>query len=1209
MTVSVGTRLGRYQVVSELGSGGWATVYAARVADGLGEDRWVALKVLHPHLSRSPENVAAFLEDARVAGRLRHPHVVATLDAGASRDGRYFLVLDLVPGASLAVLRDRAGPGLTAAIALRIVLDVLDALAFVHDAVDEWGRALGLVHGDLAPRNILLGTDGLARISDLGLAGRLPLTPAPQRGAQSYLAPEQVAGLAVDRRSDLFGVGALLWELLTGQVLPRRGRDRGSVLEALSSVYPLLSSVRPELAAFDATVARCLSPAPEERFESAAAVARALEADASGTGIADRPALAALVQASQRGLATDTEVARVAPTSAAATEPSAGSTSSLFVGRGADVDRVAAWLVAGARAIALVGMGGVGKTRLMRALEGSSQRSSPLLSTAWIDLFDVSGPSGIRDHIAAAFGAPDERALGPLLAARGALVLFLDNADGIAAELPAFLMALLEAAPQLQVVLTSRVVIELADLHVHEVSPLAVPAADADYQSSAAGELLHGLMLRRGIHIDDGAMLGAILRKVGGIPLAIELVAGRLDALTPREVLGRLDHQLALLTRPGAPGHRWSTMEACIEWSWAGLSPYEREALGQWAIFDGPFRASWAERTIQLDAWENAPSALDVLSALRSKSLVQRTVRPGGELWLEIAPPVRELAIDRLARRGDHERARRRHVAGFVALAQESWHQAIDAASAEHTSLAAASHELVTALVRAHDGSVELSALEEAQLWAALGATIEHLREGHRLVSILEAAVARVSERDEEAIAMGLSAIARIASAFQKAPLALAAAERARAIPASLRTRAEVARAFAYTLGTAGRDGEVLEATLKDALEEVRAGGDPPSEARLRCDLADLARWRLDARASIALFEDVLSVLDPDGAMLGDAPRVSSMLAEALLATGQTERAKELIVRVLGAPHLPPTLAVVTRARAAVLHILRDEPAQALATARGCIRDPSAFPVVLRRAHMYAALACVAGGAPGDAKDHLRYGAQGTPVHERVLVDAVGVLCMTAQGEHERAAEAAASSRASLAGGIRPAARLAAESALDIALLTARPEPPRHLLGTLESILNRPLGDHGSAGEHMLVRAMAHVTRAALLERDRLDTGPKAPEGTLLLARGGEWLVSPEGTWVDSARRPMLGRLVVVLAREQGRWLTVPELLAALWPGDRSSDATLRNRLHALVSGAKKLGLQDHLESRRGAYRLLDSLPVAFWDTPPKGGSSPPRDA
>jgi len=224
-------------------------------------------------------------------------------------------------------------------------------------------------------------------------------------------------------------------------------------------------------------------------------------------------------------------------------------------------------------------------------------------------------------------------------------------------------------------------------------------------------------------------------------------------------------------------------------------------------------------------------------------------------------------------------------------------------------------------------------------------------------------------------------------------------------------------------------------------------------------------------------------------------------------------------------------------------------------------------------------------------------------------VEAAFVLSMTSRGRHDAARDAAASSRALLSAGLRPAARLAAESALDIALLTSRPEPPRHLLRTLEAILDRPLGDRGSAGEHMVVRAMAHVTRRALLERDRLDTGPKAPEGTLLLARDGEWLMSPDGLWVDSARRPMLGKLVVVLAREQGRWISVPELLAALWPGDLSAQPTLRNRLHALVSGAKKLGLLEHLESRRGAYRLLDTLPVRFWDPLESVVKVPPRDA
>jgi len=1226
--VSAANILGRYEIVAELGSGGWASVYVARVLDAVGDERQVALKVLHPHLARVPENVTSFLDEARVTTRLRHPHVVSTLDVGATRDGRYFLVLDLVRGLPLSTLRTRVGARVDPRLALRIILDALDALAYVHDAADEWGRPLGIVHRDLTPRNLLIGADGMVRVSDFGIAdARLRVTQSPSgivRGTVGYLAPEQALGEASDRRTDLFTAGVVLWELLTHERLFARANDAASLLAAVSSDAPRPSSIDPRLAPFDAVLGRAMARKAEDRFESAASMAAALrEMSGAVGGIADRDALAALVRTSAADelgrIARAVETGGIAP--AERQSPNTPHASPPFIGRRVELARVLALLDAGARAIVLTGLGGVGKTRLMREVASAARNADGAVTTIWVNLADLTDATQLEGRIAASLGASDERALADLLISRGPLVLMLDNLEHLLPAADSAVQRMLDVAPALQIVATTRVELNVDDAHAVEVLPLDVPALDEPLDSSSAGQLLLALLARRGLSVADHAVLGAIVRKIGGIPLAIELVVGRLDTLSPGEVLTRLDHQLTLLARPGQHPRRWSTMEACIDWSWSSLTPYEQEALGHWSVFESAFHATWAERTVNLDAWQNAPSALDVLATLRAKSLVQRRVRDGEPQLLEIAPPVREFALDRLARRGAHDAAVQAHAAAFVALAREHWHEAIDAASQSAASLSAANQEIVTVIVRALDGTVKLDVTALAALFAALGATIEHLRDGHRLAPMLERVVelfaaasgqtapVRAGQNqavtdarpDGAALALALAAVARIASAFQRAPLGMRASSVARELAQSAdpRTRAEVARAHAYALGSAGRDTDAIESTLAEALPAIRAIGDLPSEARLLCDLADLARWRLDASASVAHFEAVLERLDPAGAMLGDAPRIGSMLAEALLALGAVPRARAAIDRVLRAPHIPPTLSVVTRARAAVLEILESQPEQALRTALGCLRDPAAFPLVLRRARMYAAIAAIACGRPLDAVEHVRHSVRGAPPHERVLAEAIEVLAQVESGDHAAArATVSAAREGMLQDGIRPAAAAAAETAFDIVMLATRPEPPRNLLRMLEASLARPFERDGSAGNHMVIRVIAHVVRGGLQARAETDPRPTAPPGTLMVARGGEWFVTPAGEWVDCSRRPMVGKLVATLARQQGAWIDIADVIAELWPGDRSARAALRNRLHALVAGAKKLDLAAHVESRNGAYRLSDSLPVEWWDAP-----------
>ncbi len=289
-----GRRLGRYQVLAQLAAGGMAGVYVGRALAVAGFERLVALKVLHPHLAHEEEFISMFLDEARLAARIHHPNVVATLDISDTEGDGFFLVMDYIEGHHFgALLQQAAKDGLRVPppVVLRVVLDALAGLAAAHNLVDEHGVPLQLVHRDVSPHNIMVGTDGIGRLTDFGVAKaevRLTSTREGQfKGKLAYMAPEHASTGSTDQRSDLFAMGIILWEGLTGRRLFRADTNAQTLNKILIEPIPGASEARPELAPFDAICARALERDPAQRFQSADEFAEALEAVArSVDGIA-----------------------------------------------------------------------------------------------------------------------------------------------------------------------------------------------------------------------------------------------------------------------------------------------------------------------------------------------------------------------------------------------------------------------------------------------------------------------------------------------------------------------------------------------------------------------------------------------------------------------------------------------------------------------------------------------------------------------------------------------------------------------------------------------------------------------------------------------------------------------------------------------------------------------------------------------------------
>jgi serine/threonine protein kinase len=278
-------RIGSYQVLLELARGGMGKVYLARTLGPSGIERLVAIKRAHEHLRRESAAVSdRFLDEARVVAHVHHSNVVGMHQAGSDADG-YYLVLDYVEGESLQGLIDAAANEnirVPPQVALTIVCDALAGLHAAHEATDEHGRSLGILHRDVSTDNLLVGRDGVTRLTDFGIAkSALSLAVTEEglvHGKLAYMSPEYLRRKPVDRTLDVYAMGVTLWTALAGQG-PWPDADEHQLLASilLHGIPPLAgaaSNIGPEIAA---VVDRACHVNPRARFPSARAMLDALE--------------------------------------------------------------------------------------------------------------------------------------------------------------------------------------------------------------------------------------------------------------------------------------------------------------------------------------------------------------------------------------------------------------------------------------------------------------------------------------------------------------------------------------------------------------------------------------------------------------------------------------------------------------------------------------------------------------------------------------------------------------------------------------------------------------------------------------------------------------------------------------------------------------------------------------------------------------------
>jgi serine/threonine protein kinase len=279
-----GETFGKYVLLKRLAVGGMAEVYLANLLGAAGFSKLVVIKLVLPNYASDAKFVDMFLDEGRLAARLSHPNIAQTFDLGEA-DGRYYIAMEYVMGETLSALirRITAGERMPMGIAVRICTQLLEALDYAHEATDERGQPLGIVHRDVTPSNVLVTYHGGVKLVDFGIARAATQQHETQvgvvRGKVGFMAPEQCTVLPVDRRADIFNAGSILYALMVGQEpYPRYSSLKEGIMAMREARFAAPKQVRPDLPeALDAIILKAMQLAPGDRYQTAGAMLADLE--------------------------------------------------------------------------------------------------------------------------------------------------------------------------------------------------------------------------------------------------------------------------------------------------------------------------------------------------------------------------------------------------------------------------------------------------------------------------------------------------------------------------------------------------------------------------------------------------------------------------------------------------------------------------------------------------------------------------------------------------------------------------------------------------------------------------------------------------------------------------------------------------------------------------------------------------------------------
>ncbi|MFO0618525.1 MAG: protein kinase [Polyangiaceae bacterium] len=686
--------LGDYRVLSKIGSGGMGTVY---LVEHVRLRKRFAAKVLSSVWASDPDALRRFEIEAIAASRVEHDNIVNVANFGRADDGTVFLVMEHLRGTTLRETLSRGGLSLDAAV--RITTQICRGIGAAH--------AAGIVHRDLKPDNVFLSSrsDGrlLVKLFDFGISklrgeagAGAPITRVGcVVGTPVYMSPEAARGEEVDARGDLYAVGVMLYEMVTGAV-PFTADNELLVLHLHQSEPPRPpSEKRPDLSsALEAVILKSIAKSPRDRFQSADELASALlaalptDVEAPLVLSSAPPPLSSADKTRPTASGSEpTRPARTLPSEREAAATRAGTPPTnlalqptRFVGRPDEIRDVTG-ILRDARLVTLLGTGGVGKTRL--SIEIASELLVGFPDGAWmVELAGLSDGALVAGAVARVLGFETRAADGATellvraLRDRRMLVV-LDNCEHLVGACATVVDALLRACPRVRVLATSREPLGVAGETTYRVPPLALPDA-----AGAAGDLggfaSVELFVERAraaspsfrVTDENASAIAGICVRLDGIPLALELAAARARSQSVQEIQSRLSDAFRVLTggsRAALP--RQQTLRALVDWSFDLLDEPQRVLFRRLSVFAGTFALAEAE-SVASDAPLDAADVAELLTQLVDRSMVVADTR-GPTTRYRLLETMRQYASLRLEASGDAAEARRRHVATYLRLAEE----------------------------------------------------------------------------------------------------------------------------------------------------------------------------------------------------------------------------------------------------------------------------------------------------------------------------------------------------------------------------------------------------------------------------------------------------------------------------------------------------------------------------------------------------------